>query len=274
MLTQSALLTTDDPAGIDRIVREAVGSGRSLYRLDASLLARLRPDLVITQDLCDVCSIDLGTVRRVAASLVPMPTVLSLNPTTLEGVLDDVLRIGTALGLDAVAAAAAVDLRERLFAAEEHVNPFIEGPRVLFLEWTDPLFVGGHWIPQMVERAGGRHVLNPTVARAGSGAAIGPQMAERVAGKSVAVSTEAAAASEPEVVIVCPCGVALAESVTQARELASAEWMKDARVYAVDGNQMFSRPGPRLVEAFEFLVGVLNDIPALVPTGFPCERVR
>lgn len=273
VLTASALPTAGLPAEIDRLVRESVSSGRSLYRLDSALLARLAPDLIITQDLCDVCSVDLATVRGVAAGLVPRPTILSLNPTTLEGVLDDVLRVGEALGLGSAAAGVVVGLRERLFAAEEHVNPFVEGPRVLFLEWTDPLFVGGHWIPQMVERAGGRHVLNPTVARAGSGAAIGPQMAERVAGKSVAVTAETAAASKPEVVIVCPCGVGLSESVGLAKELKKAEWMRGAEVYAVDGNQMFSRPGPRLVEAFEFLVGILSGVPGLVPAGFPYERV-
>ena len=269
----AAMPTASDPAAIDRHVRDSVGSGRPLYRLDTALLARLAPDLIVTQDLCDVCSVDLATVRGVAAGLRPVPAVLSLNPTTLEGVLDDVLRVGDALGLAGAAAGVVVGLRERLFAAEEHVNPFVEGPRVLFLEWTDPLFVGGHWIPQMVERAGGRHVLNPTVARAGSGAAIGPQLAERVAGKSVAVSVEAAAASEPEVVIVCPCGVGLEESVRQAKELRRAGWVGGAAVYAVDGNQMFSRPGPRLVEAFEFLVGILSGVPGLEPEGFPYERV-
>lgn len=279
----SPVLTTqvipDDlgPGEIDQAVRARVAAGQPLYTINSELLRRLAPTHILTQDLCDVCSIDLESVRRVAASLPNPPEVVSLNPTTFEGVLDTILQVGGAVGAERRAMEEVARLRERVFSAEEYVNPFVEGPSVAFLEWTDPLFVGGHWVPQMIERAGGRHVLNPTVARQGSGAAIGPQMAERVAGKSVVVTAERLVESQPEWVIVCPCGVGLAGARRMAEDLSRATWWEDlpavraGRVVVVDGNQMFARPGPRLVEAYEFLVGLLNDRPELIPAGFPAE---
>jgi ABC-type Fe3+-hydroxamate transport system substrate-binding protein len=267
------------PVEIDRAVRESSADARALFDLDAEALAGLKPDLIITQDLCHVCSVDLVAVRRVAAKLSTVPAILSLNPTTLEGVLDDVLRVGDAVGVSDAAAKAVVALRERLFAAGEYVNPFDEGPSVAFIEWTEPLYVGGHWIPQMIERAGGRHPLNPTVAKDDAGGAIGPQMAERVAGKSFVVTAEAFGESEPAWVIAAPCGVPLPEAVHMTRALARHDWFRAtpayraSRVVVVDGNQMFARPGPRLVDAFEFLVGLINDRPELIPRGFPWARL-
>jgi ABC-type Fe3+-hydroxamate transport system substrate-binding protein len=267
------------PVEIDRAVRDASASARALFDLDAEALAGLKPDLIITQDLCRVCSVDLAVVRRVAATLSPAPGIMSLSPTTLEGVLDDVLRVGEAAGVMDEAARVVVALRERLFAAGEYVNPFDEGPSVAFLEWTEPLYVGGHWIPQMIERAGGRHPLNPTVAKDDAGGAIGPQMAERVAGKSVVVTAQAFGQSEPGWIIAAPCGVPLPEAVCMTRALASHDWFRATpayrarRVAVVDGNQMFARPGPRLVDAFEFLVGLLNGRPELIPPGFPWARL-
>lgn len=264
-----------DAAAVDRAVREQLATGQSLYTLDTALLTSLAPDVIITQDLCSVCSIDLQSVRRVAAGLPRSPAVLSLNPTTLEGVLDDVLAIGRVAGLETRADAFVVSLRERLYAAAEHVNPFHDGPSVAVLDWTDPLFISGHWTPQLVERAGGRHPLNPTAPKPGAGAAVGPQMAERVAGPSVVVSPEALVASQPEFLIVAPCGVGLADAARLARQLMRQPWFRElpaaraGRVVAVDGNHMFSRPGPRLVDAFEFLVGLLTGRTDLIPPGFP-----
>lgn len=262
-------------AAIDDQVRDAVGEGRPLYTLDAERLAGLRPDLIITQDLCSVCSIDDETVRQVADCLSPRPAVLSLNPTTLEGVLDDVLSVGRACGLEREAMHAVVDLRQRESRALEHVNPYADGPVVGFMEWTDPVFVAGHWTVQMIERAGGRHPLNETVARPGSGAAVGPQQAERVAGHSIAVVPEMFAAARPRALVVAPCGLTLKQAWGETAKLASQAWfrdlpaVRDGRVAVVDGNQMFNRPGPRLFDALEFLVGWLNDRPDLIPPGFP-----
>ena len=267
----------ETPGEIDRAVRENLGAGSSLYSLDEAALARLQPDVILTQDLCEVCSIDLRTVERVAAGLPSRPRVVSLNPHTFEGVLDDVLTVGEATGLAANAQRAVVSLRERFYRAADHVNPFADGPSVGFLEWTDPLFVAGHWTAQLIERAGGAHPLNPCVARPGAGAAAGAQMSERVAGRSIRVTPEALVASNPEYVVICPCGFTLDKTREAAESLAREAWYRDlpavgyGRVALVDGNQMFNRPGPRLVDAYEWLVGWLHGRWELIPRGFPWE---
>lgn len=267
-----------DPAEIDRAVREQLATGTSLYHLDTEALAALRPDVILTQDLCSVCSIDLQTVERLARGMRPAPRIVSLNPTTVEGVLEDHLTVGRAVGLEARATAAVVALRERLYRAADYVNPFVDGPTVAFLEWTDPLFIGGHWTPQLIERAGALHPLNPTVADETAGAAAGPQQAYRRAGKSVRIPPEILVASRPEALIICPCGIPLPAVHGMAAALARQEWWGDlpavraGRVALVDGNQMFNRPGPRLVAAFEWLVGWINDRPELIPPDFPWEK--
>lgn len=279
-------VTAGDPGAIDGAVRESMASHEPLYTLDAHRLRQLNPDVIITQDLCDVCSIDLESVRRVAADLNPQPRVVSLNPTTLEGVLDDVLTVGEALDAQDNAERLVVDLRARLNRAMDFVNPYDAKPRVLYMEWTDPVFVGGHWIPQMIERAGGEHPLNPCAPRPGSGAALGPMGAEMIAGKSTVATPEHILDIDRrpggglDRVIVCPCGVPLDDAVLYTRDLArTAEWfasldaVRSGRVAAVDGNAMFSRPGPRLVDAFEWLVGWLQDRPALIPSDFPWTEI-
>lgn len=263
---------------IDRQVREAVGAGEPLYTLDAQRLAALRPDLIITQDLCSVCSIDGETVRGVADRIEPRARVLSLNPKTIEDILDDILRVGGAVGLQQAAMHAVVSLRERADRALEHVNPYVDGPVVGFMEWTDPIFVGGHWNVQLIERASGRHPLNETVAKPGSGAAVGPQQAERVAGHSIAVAPEIFAAARPERLVIAPCGLTLDQAWAETEKLAGHAWFGDLpavrarRVAVVDGNQMFNRPGPRVWDALEFMVGWLNDREELIPAGFPWRR--
>ncbi len=265
----------DAAAGIDRQVREAVGSGASLYTLDEARLADLRPDLIVTQGVCSVCSIDPDAVRGAAARIDPRPGVLSLDPTTVEGVLDDVLRVGKALGREREAMHAVVALRERADRAMEHVNPYADGPVVGFMEWTDPIFTAGHWTVQLIERAGGRHPLNETVARPGSGAAVGPQQAERVAGASISVPPEVFVATRPEALVLAPCGLSLDRAWAETAKLAERAWFRDlpavraGRVAVVDGNQMFNRPGPRLFDALEFLVGWLNGRDHLIPPDFP-----
>ncbi|MCE7973046.1 MAG: cobalamin-binding protein [Leptolyngbya sp. PLA1] len=263
------------PAEIDASVRDAVAGARSLYHLDVDRLVGLRPDVILTQTLCNVCSIDLASVERAVRGSCPGATILTLNPEGIEDVLDDVVRVAAAAGLADAGTGAVVALRERLFAATEFVNPYDDGPSVAFLEWTDPLYGAGHWTVQMIERAGGRHPLNPTRAGTGSGAASGPQVAQRLAGKSRRMSPDELVSSAPEWLVVCPCGVELAEALSQARALAAQPWwgglpaVRAGRVAVVDGNQMFNRPGPRIVDAVEWLVGWLNERPSIMPPGFP-----
>lgn len=267
-------------AAIDADVRDRLTSGESLYHLDVPLLRALRPDVILTQDLCRVCSIDLAVVRAAAAALEKPPDVVSLNAATVEGVLDDLLTVGAACGLHDRATAAVVAMRERMFAAQDHVNPYDDGPSLAFLEWADPLFVAGHWTAQMVERAGARHPLNPTrIAREDAGSASGPQQAYRVAGPSIRVSIDQLVASEPEFIVVCPCGLGLDRAMEETARLAESPWwralpaVQRGRVAVVDGNQMFNRPGPRLAEAFEWLAGWVQGVPRLIPTRFPWAAI-
>lgn len=251
-------------AQIDAQVSAALGGGQSLYTLDADRLRALAPDVILTQDLCDVCSIDLGTVRSIAATMTPTPTIVSLNPTSLWQVLDDVLVVGSAIGREAEAQACMVALREGYWTAIDFVNPYIPGPPTLFLEWMDPPFVGGHWTPALVEAAGAPHVLNAAGA------------------KSRRVAPEEILEAAPERIIICPCGFDLKRIERELPALLGQRWWPllpavlsgdPNAIVLVDGNQMFNRPGPRLVEAFRWLVGWLNDRPELVPAGFPVRRL-
>lgn len=266
-----------DPAAIDREVSAALAAGRSLYSLDADRLRTLGPEVILTQDLCAVCSIDLHTVRQVASSIAPTPRVVSLNPQTFEDVLDDLLTVGEAVGLGAEARHAVVRLRERFFRAADHVNAFAHHPDLVFLEWADPLFVGGHWTPQLVERAGFAHPLNPTRPMPGAGAGAGGQMAHRTAGPSRRIEPDELIRAAPQAIIVCPCGIKLQDVRAHMHTLERQPWwpelpaVRAGRVALVDGNEMFNRPGPRLVDAYEWLVGWLNDRPELIPPGFPWE---
>ncbi len=264
---------------IDGQVRALLAQRAPLYTLDSDLLAALQPDLILTQDLCSVCSIDLAAVGRVAERLRAGghadPAILSLNPHTVEDMLDDMIRVGRATGLDAASTAAALSFQQRMLDTQAHVNPYDDGPVVGFLEWTDPLFVAGHWSVQLIERAGGRHPLNPTVAPEDAGAAAGLQQAARRAGKSIAVPPEVFAATRPDWLIVAPCGLSLDEAWDATADLAGHAWFRDlpavraGRVAVVDGSQMFNRPGPRLSEAFEWLVSWLQARPELCPAEIP-----
>ncbi|MCA9282802.1 MAG: ABC transporter substrate-binding protein [Phycisphaeraceae bacterium] len=277
LTSQTTTFTTS--AEVDRAVSDALNSGTPLYRLDSRRVQELRPDVILTQDLCAVCSIDLNAVRKLAAEMNPAPAVVSLNPATFEDVLDDLITIGRAVGLEDQASDALIALRQRFFAASDFVNPYATVGSVVFLEWTDPPFIGGHWTPQLIERAGAAHPLNATVPMEGAGSGAGGQMAHRTAGKSVRVPPEAITALNPDHIIICPCGLDLphtrreADALMRQPRFASLRAVRNNRVALVDGNQMFNRPGPRLVDAYEWLVGWLNDVPRLIPDGFPWESL-
>jgi iron complex transport system substrate-binding protein len=256
-------------AEIDREVHEALEPGdheehcpdRSLYTLDEELLRWLKPDVILTQDLCDVCSVDMNTVRKFAHAIDPQLRIISLNPATLDDVFDDLLRVGEAVGLDEHAHSVMTSLRERYWQHREFVNAYIEGPELAFLEWMDPLFVGGHWTPQLIEQAGGRHSLN------------------RPGVRSRQINPEELLEVMPERLIICPCGYSLEQTRQELDVLISQRWWKllpavqSGHVVMVDGSQMFNRPGPRLIDAFRWLVGWINERPELKPAGFPVEPI-
>jgi iron complex transport system substrate-binding protein len=228
------------PAEIDRAVRELTEEGRAIYELDEDRLARLQPDLIVTQALCAVCAVSYDDVQAVAERLESRPRVLSLDPHTLGEMLGDVRTLAEATdardaGVDLVQDAASRIDRIRLAV---RARPPV---RVAALEWLDPVYVAGHWTPQLVEYAGGIDVLG-----------MPGEHSERRGWDEVA-------AARPEVVVVMPCGYdaerAAEEAYDYADELAE---LGARRVVAVDAAAYFSRPGPRLVEGLELLGHVLH----------------
>lgn len=225
---------------IDAKVKEVVGEGRALYTLDEERLGELEPDLIVTQAVCEVCAVSYDDVVEVAGRLPSRPRVLQQDPSTLGEVLDDVTRLGEAAGI----AERAAEVRRSLEGRLEAVRAAVESeprPRVLALEWLDPPFLGGHWIPEMIELAGGRSV-------AGS-----PGQ------KSQQVAWEDLRGLDPDVVVSMPCGWYLDDSRGQA--LAHGERLEALgarQIFAVDAASTFSRPGPRLVDGVELLGHLLH----------------
>ncbi|QQS08124.1 MAG: hypothetical protein IPK69_08945 [Phycisphaerales bacterium] len=262
-----------DCRSIDERVRQAMAERLPLYTLDLQMLESLKPDVILTQDLCEVCTIDRASVAKAASRVGAR--IIALKAETIEGVLDDALLLGREVGLESQAIATIAAWRERLFAAQERVDPYADGPNVAFLEWTDPPFVAGHWTVQMIERAGGRLPLNPTSPVARAGAAAGPMQAERRAGKGRRLTMDELVESSPDRLIIAPCGLTLDQSMRAWREMSrdlrvwQLECVRAGRVAIVDGNQMFNRPGPRLIDAFEWLVGWLQGRPEMTPADFP-----
>ena len=253
-----------------RQMHEAVSSemrdlaGNGLYTIDEDLLHQLAPDVIITQSLCSVCSVDCAVVERIVKRMKTPPTVLSLNPSCLEDVIDDVERVGAAVGMAEEGRQAAQGLRQRVQAAQDHVTSLgqLSPQSVAFLEWTDPIFPAGHWTPQLISMAGGSHPLNPPL---GHGAAL----------PSSEIKPEALVSSDPDWVIICPCGLDLDMAVKESQGITSTSWWKEMKavklgqVVLVDGNQHFNRPGPRLVDALEWLVSILCKKPDVAPRDFP-----
>jgi iron complex transport system substrate-binding protein len=227
-------------AEIDAEVKRLVGEGRPLYELDEAALAAAAPDLIVTQAVCDVCAVAYEDVAAVAARLPGKPAVLRQDPATLAEVLDDIVRLGAAADAAVAAAALRADLEGRLAAVEAAVAG-APAPRVLALEWLDPPFVGGHWVPEMIDAAGGVDVTG-------------------VAGeKSRQVGWDELEALAAEVVVVMPCGFYVEESRAQAlAQRRRLEALAPERAYAVDAASSFSRPGPRLVDGVELLGHLLH----------------
>jgi iron complex transport system substrate-binding protein len=238
---------------IDAEVRRLTGEGRHLYELDEPALRELEVDLIVTQAVCEVCAVSYDDVVAVAARLPTRPRVISLDPSNLADVLADVPRLGEATGVAEKAIALRSDLEQRL----ERVRSAVEGasrPRVLAIEWLDPPFIGGHWVPEMIEIAGGTDVLGVPGA------------------KSRTAEWDELAASAPEVIVAMPCGWdatrARAEVETRATEVAA---IGAERIWAVDAAASFSRPGPRLVEGTELIAHLLHPDRVDAPHGVKFE---
>ncbi|MBN1092111.1 ABC transporter substrate-binding protein [Blastococcus sp. TML/M2B] len=232
------------PAEIDAAVRARVAAGEDPYTLHAGALAALDPDVVLTQDLCRVCALPAGRVDEAVAHLGCRADVVTLDPHTLEDVLATIGTVGERAGVPARADELVTALRARLAAVGARVAGRPR-PRVAVVEWVDPPFPAGHWVPDLVTAAGGE----PVACRPGQ--------------RSAPVDWAEFAAADPEVVVVAPCGFGLGGAVEQAATV--AQHLPGVPVWAVDGNAVVVRPGPRLVDGVETLAAVLHPEPGAAP---------
>ncbi|MCW8130381.1 MAG: cobalamin-binding protein [Planctomycetota bacterium] len=246
------------PGEIDRRINETLQRGEGVYRIRPGLLEETRPELIITQGLCDVCAVPRFSVVEAVRSIKGFnPNVLSLDPTDLTGILADIRRVGEATGAIDASGDLVEKLEERVgeVAGRTRALGAAQRPGVACIEWPDPIFTGGHWVPEMVELAGGRDVL------------------EKVGERSRRIDWQVVLDAKPEFIVVMPCGYNCAEARAQMHLLtARPGWrdlpaVKNQRVYIVEANAYFSRSGPRVVDGLEQLAQILH--PGLFPCASP-----
>jgi iron complex transport system substrate-binding protein len=254
IVSTSAMPPGLSPREIDAFVAHAMRAGQDLYHLDEGALSGLDADLVVTQDLCAVCAVDVSVVDDALAHLGCTAEVLTIDPHSLEEVLESVLTLGRATGRALAASTLVASLRGRLDAVVRRVADRPVRP-TLVLEWTEPPFAPGHWVPEMVTLAGGVSVLGAP------------------GEKSFRTTWSDVAAAAPEVVVCAPCGYGLEQSTALARDLVGSDVLPSGvEVWAVDANASFARPGPRLVDGVEALAWILHgDVVEASPIA---ERLR
>ena len=247
-LTSSKIDPNMTSAEIDSAIGEHLTDTGSIYALDAKLLGELAPDLIITQGICEVCAVSTSLVEEAASGL--KARIFSMNPTSIGEVLDDTVAVGEALGRGEEASEKVAALAERLARLERRLAG-LPRPRVACIEWLDPPFSAGHWVPEMVRIAGGEEVL------------------ARPAEPSARISWGEVFEAAPDVLVLMPCGFDVERTIHEARVLPNVPgWedlraVREGRVWAVDANSYFSRPAPRLVEGVEILARILH------PEAFP-----
>jgi iron complex transport system substrate-binding protein len=234
------------PAEIDRLVSEYVHRGESLYAVDAELLEKLAPDLIVTQDLCHVCAASPDDLATALARFERRPEVLCLNPQDLVDVWRDILWVGEESCRGPQAEMLLEKIGARLGALEQQLPPSADRPRVAFLEWLQPFYVGGHWVPEMIHVAGGEDVLG------------------KVRAPSFRVPLQDIVEAEPDILLIAPCGYGAQQARNEYLSLDLPEqWnampaVCNGRVYALEANRYFSRPGPRLVTGIEALAKLFH----------------
>jgi iron complex transport system substrate-binding protein len=248
------LIPHDAPSAvIDGLVRERMKAHRALYSLDIPALESLRPDLIVTQALCDVCAVAEEEVHAAACQLPGRPRVVNLEPTTLEEVLASILHVGNAADCFEHAHSYVAGLQERIDKVRSRTAEFLHRPRVVVLEWIDPPFSCGHWSPELVSIAGGRECLSQPGQRARM------------------LTWDEVVQASPDVMLLALCGFTLERTRQDVPILASySGWselpcVRAGRVFAVDGSAYFSRPGPRLIDSLELAAHALH--PALFPAA-------
>jgi iron complex transport system substrate-binding protein len=237
-------------ADIHNLVSAAMHGGSSLYALDDEKLAALEPDLILTQELCRVCAVSYHEVNEVARAIDASITVVSLEPTSIEGILNTITTVGAMAEVEDDALDLVESLRSRLGAVEELVTTRRDagrtGPRVVAVEWLDPPFAVGHWVPEQIRRAGGWDLLG------------------RDGDKAVETTWDAVREVDPETLVLMPCGFHLPETVAEWDRTLRPAWFRElsavrgGQVFAVDGSAFFSRPGPRVIEGIELLAEIFD----------------
>jgi iron complex transport system substrate-binding protein len=257
-LTRDLLPAGLSSAEIDAAVASGIRDQHTIYALDEQALEAVAADLVIAQRLCDVCAVPVETVDRALCTIAPNARVVAADPQTLTGLASAVRAVGAAAGMSDGAERLAGELTRRLDAVTAAVTPHPRR-RVAVLEWTDPPWVPGHWVPDMVDRAGGRCLLGASGER------------------SRRTTWDALADVDADVVVAALCGFDLPETIARIGEVEQhPAWRRltaDARVIAVDGSAYFSRPGPRLIDGVELLAWVLHGVGARPPGGRAAELV-
>ncbi|HVT59215.1 MAG TPA: cobalamin-binding protein [Thermoanaerobaculia bacterium] len=254
VVTGSALSPQMTAAEIDRTVSAQLASGASLYTLDEARIAELAPDLIVTQQLCPVCAVSTAQVDDAIQPLPHCPAVLSLDPRTLADVFADIGRVGHRLGRAGAAVALVRSLAARL-AAVRHRVAGRPRPQVLALEWLDPPFAGGHWVPEMIAAAGGDDLQGAP------------------GGQSARLTWEELERLDPDLILAMPCGFDEAGARAQVDAVAPLpQWQRlravqAGRVFPLDANGCFSRPGPRLVDGVERLAEIIHPMERLTPCG-------
>jgi iron complex transport system substrate-binding protein len=246
-LTEPKFNPEGTSAEIDQRVKKIVGDALSVYRVDAPRLRELRPDVIVTQSQCEVCAVSERDVEAAVAEwLGARPKIVSLAPYNLDDIFTDMQRVADALDAHARGTELVQRLRARLAEIEEKARPAPERPRVATIEWIDPLMAGGNWMPTLVEMAGGTNLFG----KAGE--------------HSPWMKFDELAASDPDVILIAPCGFNMDRAAQDLPVLTSrADWgnlkaVRSRRVFMADGNQYFNRPGPRIAESLEILAEIVH----------------
>jgi iron complex transport system substrate-binding protein len=243
-LTSTRVDSAASPGAIDRDVREIAAEGLPLYDVDEQLLASLEPDVIVTQALCDVCAVRETDVRAIAARLPNQATVVTLNGASIDGIMDDISRVAAAIDALDEAEELIAGLRARLRSVHERLKAAAASrPAVAVVEWSDPVFSGGHWVPEMVRRAGGSDVI----ARPGE--------------HSHVVSLADLEAADPDLILFAPCGYDLTRATREAEQVLHQEswrWATARSAWALDANALASRPGPRVIDGVETMASVFH----------------
>ena len=255
-LSETVIAPGLTPAEIDDEVKRVVGQGDPLYRLKAEVLESVRPDLIIAQDVCAVCAVSYDDVLAIAARLPGKPVVLRQDPTSLAEVLENAVDVAEAAGVPEAGTALKTEMESRIESVRRSVEG-LERPTVLALEWLDPPFTGGHWVPEMIGNAGGRDLVGEP----------GSESAEHEWHELVGL--------DPDLTVVMPCGYDAGAAAAQAREYEGRiRSTGTRRIVAVDAAASFSRPGPRLVDGIELLAELLHPAAATATEGLARVEVR